>query len=89
VSSALVHIVGMYCRINDRLRQRCTWCGAVLIDVDTANMAVPEGQEGGPGTWPVGALVRVDGNLTYVVDHVDGDPLPEDACGRLDPEVTV
>lgn len=89
MSGSVVHIVGMYVRINDLLRQRCTWCGAALIDVNLANLAVPVGQDPTPGTWPVGQLVRVDGNTTVVVEHVNGDPLPEDACGRLDPEVTV
>lgn len=87
--SAVTHITGMYVRIENRLRQRCAWCGAVLIDYDLVNLAVPEGQEGQPGAWPVGELVAVDGAASYVVKHVDGDPLPEDACGRLDPEVTV
>lgn len=86
--SGVVHITGMYVQIESRLRQRCAWCGAVLIDYDLTLLAVPEGQEGGPSTWPVGELVTVDGNLTFTCPHVDGDPLPDGACGRLDPEVT-
>lgn len=85
----MTHIVGMYVRIGDRLRQRCAWCGAVLIDYDLAAMAVPEGQDPTPATWPVGELVRLDGPVTWKLDHVDGDQLPADACGMLDPEVTV
>jgi hypothetical protein len=91
--SAVVHIAGMYVRINNLLRQRCAWCGAVLLDVNLENVAVPVGQEVTPdtvvATWPVGELVGVDGNLTYAVTHVDGEPLPDGACGRIDPEVTV
>lgn len=86
--NALVHIAGMYVRINDLLRQRCAWCGAVLLDYDLTRIAVPEGQDPTPATWPVGELVGVDGAMSYTVAHVDGDPLPDGACGRLDPEVT-
>jgi hypothetical protein len=87
--TGVVHITGMYVRIENLLRQRCAWCGAVLIDYDLANVAVPEGQDPTPATWPVGELVRVDGPMTAVVEHTDGDSLPEDACARLDPRVTV
>lgn len=86
--SAMVHIVGMYVQVGNLLRQRCTWCGAVLIDYDLENVMVPDGQDG-PSTLPVGRLVRVDDVVTLTLDHVDGDALPEDACARLDPAVTV
>jgi hypothetical protein len=39
-------------------------------------------------TWPIGDLVGVDGGLSFLVPHADGDPLPDGACGKLDPEVT-
>lgn len=86
--SGVVHIAGVDTHINHRLRQRCAWCGALLLDYDLANLAVPVGQDSTPATWPVGELVMVDGGLSATVPHVDGDPLPMDACGRLDPDVT-
>lgn len=93
MNPVVVHIAGMYVRINNLLRQRCGWCGAVLLDYDLERTAIPEGQETHPetvvATWPVGELVGIDGGMSYTVAHVDGEPLPDGACGRLDPEVTV
>lgn len=87
--AALVHIVGIDVTIGDvLLRQRCAWCGATLIDYDLTRVAVPIGQEGPPGTWPVGALLMVSGPASWVVEHVDGDPLPPESCTRIDPQVT-
>lgn len=87
--NAVIHITGMYVRVGALLRQRCAWCGAVLIDYDLTRIAVPEGQDPTPATWPVGELVAVDGGMSYTVPHEDGGALPEGACARLDPEVTV
>lgn len=44
-------------------------------------------------TWQVGALVEVVGEqdqvrASWVVEHKDGDDLPANACGALDPAVT-
>lgn len=89
--SAMTHIVGLDIRVGCQIRQRCGWCGAVLIDEDlhavaiatedlTADRPIP--------VWPVGALVRTDGCLTEVVEHEDGADLPDDACGQLDHAVT-
>lgn len=85
---AVVHIAGAFVALDQLLRQRCAWCGAILIDYNLAEVAVPVGQEGAPGVWPVGELIVVDGNLSAQVPHVDGDPLPDDACARIDPAVT-
>lgn len=85
---SILHIAGVHVTVGNRLRQRCAWCGAVLIDYDLALVAVPVGQEGAPAVWPVGDLVLVDGHVSALVEHVDGEPVPEGACARLDPEVT-
>lgn len=87
---AVTHIAGVYIQVGGILRQRCAWCGALLMHYDLAAIAAPVGQEGGdwPGTWPIGALVTVDGGLSFIVEHKDGDPLPDGACGKLDPAVT-
>ena len=84
----IVHIAGSNIYVNDHLRQRCAWCGATLLDYALSRVAVPIDQLGPPATWPVGELIAVDGSLSYVVEHKDGDQLPDSACGRLDPEVT-
>jgi hypothetical protein len=86
--SGVVHIAGLDVQVGDQLRQRCAWCGAVLIDYALARIAVPVGQDPRPGTWAVGALVEVDGPMSVVVSHEDGAQLPDNACAQIDPEVT-
>lgn len=85
----VIHIAGPDITVGPLLRQRCAWCGAVLVDYDLTRIAVPIGQDPRPATWSVGALVEVDGSASWVVPHVDGEQLPADACAQLDPEVTV
>lgn len=92
--SAITHIAGLEVEIPPHLRQRCAWCGAVLLDYDLSRIAVPVDQldeHGGfrPAVWPAGALVKVDGALSCTVAPSPDDQLPADACGRIDPAVTV
>lgn len=98
-TGAVVHIAAPYARIGIRLRQRCLWCGAVLLDYDLDRTASPCGeacQAAGcqpdnhrPATWPAGSLVEVEGNARSVVPHEDGADLPANACALIDDEVTV
>lgn len=90
----VVHIAGLPVTLHrpegDYLRQRCTWCGALLIDYNLATVAVPAGQPG-PGAWEPGKLVAtIAGNpkIQHLVDD-DGERLPDRCCARLDPEATV
>lgn len=89
-TSAVTHIAANDIIIGGRrLRQRCAWCGAILIDYDLPRVAIAlEGGEepGLPGAWAVGRLVRVDGPMSMVLSETD--ELPEDACGKVDDEVT-
>lgn len=87
--TGVIHIAGVHVQVGPLLRQRCAWCGAMLLDYDLSDIAVPEGQDPTPATWPHGDLVWVDGNASGVYPHIDHDPLPEGACARLDPAVTV
>jgi hypothetical protein len=83
-----VHIAAYPIVIGGRFqRQRCGWCGAVLIDNDWSRMATV-GEWSEPATWPTQGLVLIDGALATVVEHVDGDPLPPNCCALLDPAVT-
>lgn len=79
-----VHVAGECLNIGGRyLRQRCSWCGAVLIDYDLAMMgfSVAEGEEPSPpATWEVGVLVLVDGSMSTTVEHEDGAKLPASSC---------
>jgi hypothetical protein len=84
----VIHIAGYDVQVDALLRQRCAWCGGLLIDYDLSRMAVPVGTDPRPATWPVGDLVAVDGTASWTVPHTDGDPLPAGTCTRIDPEVT-
>lgn len=91
--TGMVHIAGHTVTIGSQIRQRCAWCGAVLIDEDLSRVAVPIEDAGRPfPTWPTGELVEVERvgimRATRLVDHTDGDQLPDNACGRLPHEVT-
>jgi hypothetical protein len=82
LDAALVHIAGVDVTVGTMLRQRCAWCGAILIDIRLDRIQVPIGQDPRPATWPIGALVLVDQNLSTVVEHEDGAALPLNACTR-------
>lgn len=83
-SGVVVHFAGPDVAVDALLRQRCAWCGAVLVDYDLRRVAVPVGQdEKTPGTWPVGALVQVDGPMSQLVEPVPGQ-LPDHACALPD-----
>ncbi|MFB4312930.1 hypothetical protein [Actinomadura sp. 21ATH] len=86
----MIHIAGQALVVPPgHMRQRCSWCGAVLIDQNLERLAVPEGQALTPARWEFGALVEVDGSMSRVVPYVEGEPLPAGACALVDPEVTV
>jgi len=98
VTEGVVHIATPPIQVGPLLRQRCGWCGALLLDYDLAGLASPcdeRCQAGGcapenhyPATWAGGDLVEVDGACSSVVPHIDGDELPAHACAQLDAEVT-
>lgn len=92
-----VHIAGLDIQIGPLLRQRCAWCDTVLVDYDLTCTASPCGdpcknfgcrpENHRPATWPVSQLVEVDGawpRVTALVPHIDGDPLPDNACSAAD-----
>lgn len=83
-----VHIAGVCIDIGGRyLRQRCSWCGAVLIDYDLAMMASPivEGEEPRPpATWQAGGLILVDGPMSTIVEHTDDEKLPASSCVTIE-----
>lgn len=89
-TAPVTHVAGSDVTIGGRrVRQRCSWCGATLLDYDLANVAVqvvPGEDPKPPLPWPVGRLVRVDGGISFVLDETD--ELPDDACGTVDDEVT-
>jgi hypothetical protein len=60
----------------------------MLCDYDLERVAVPAGQDPRPALWETGTLVAVNGNVSWVVEHEDGDEIPGSACARLDDAVT-
>lgn len=88
----MIHIAAQPIQVGEQLRQRCGWCGVVLLDYDLTRLAVPvaeiEAGWTGPATWETGTLVGVDGGVHWVVDHADGDRLPADACAQLPHDLT-
>ncbi len=80
------HIAGFPVRIGLKRRQRCAWCDVILIDVDLACIAVPEGQSLEPAFFETGELIEVVTGEGFrsqtLVSHEDGAPLPRDACGH-------
>lgn len=79
----MTHIAGMPIALRDRwYRQRCAWCGELLIDGDvTMEMSIGGGS---PGCWEEGALVRLDGPASFTIGTIGEEPLPDDCCAILE-----
>lgn len=92
LGEGVVHIAAYPIEIGGQLRQRCGWCGAVLIDVDLANVGAMVADPADPDqeypVWEPGGLVGVDGGVCWSVAHVDGAPLPAEACAQLPHDIT-
>ena len=83
----MIHIAGQPVQVGSVCRQRCSWCGAVLQEVDLKNVAVhppPKPGEKLVFEFEVGRLIKVEGtNPTsyHVLPHNDGDQMPAGFCG--------
>lgn len=75
----IIHIAGPDIRVDTLLRQRCAWCGELLLDYDLDRIAVPEGCDPTPSVWTVGKLVAVDGNASWEMPD-SGNSLPDESC---------
>lgn len=92
----MTHIAGQPVKLQGRyLRQRCSWCGAILIDVDLQNLGVhipgeaigiEEPEAFVYPVWNPGELVTLDGTASYTLGNVS--ELPDNCCAVLSPEVT-
>lgn len=78
----VTHMIGPAVSVGPLIRQRCTWCGALLMAYDTDRLAVPAGQDPTPAMLPDGALVRMDGAHSWTAD-TEAVTLPDDACARI------
>jgi hypothetical protein len=75
-----VHIAGLEIEVHGRyLRQRCGWCGEVLLDYDYTLTASP-GEWRKPSAFPVNKLIRVEGGNTRIYSVLEDVKLPDDAC---------
>lgn len=96
----IVHVAGAvvsYSRIDldakiKTIRQRCAWCGALLIEYEGPPLPFPEGLEPPLTTWENYTMLRVDGpNITPVEreEFPNGKiTLPLDSCFLIDQTVT-
>lgn len=77
-----VHIASNRIIVEGRYhRQRCVWCGALLIDDDLAmQMVEVTHAHEEPPSWPVGGLVRIEGENPRHSSAVDSEKLPNDCC---------
>jgi len=88
-SASVTHIAGIDVEVQGRfLRQRCSWCGEILIDEDYAMTAMP-GEWKKPGHFEVGRLVRVHAGNPKHQEVLDEVTLPDDACAVVGPELEV
>lgn len=87
----VVHIAGEGCQAGSLVRQRCAWCGSMLLTFDLQLVEVQAGMPG-PAMWPPGALVEVHDGYAAVVAPTafDGNAygLPQGSCALLDPAIT-
>lgn len=98
-----VHVAAPTVMVGTLRRQRCAWCGALIDEVDLANVARPlePGEDPAvpwePAKWEFGAHVRVMGTGPRVSTLVEpeahpADPgaftIPYDSCMAVDPWAT-
>ena len=80
---SITHIAGPRMVVCGRTIQRCSVCGALLVDSKGVAMVMSsDGRESNDiGTWEGGRQVKVTiGNPTQYILLPDGDQLDEDAC---------
>lgn len=99
----VIHVAGVAMRVTDHIRQRCSWCGAVLIDVDITTIDRPAADVADLDpddpfawypVWETGRLVAHDGAASYLVDDIpspsnpDIPGIPPESCMALHPDLT-
>lgn len=90
--SEIVHIAAPPVAVEGVIRQRCAWCGALIEEKDTANMAVAvdptaskevqqeETNRAVQSRWT--GLVAIDGHVRWAVDEPEDGRAPERSCMR-------
>lgn len=89
--STLTHITAQELVVDGRrMRQRCAWCGAVIVDYDLALVSAPVGQPG-PSCFAPGVFVQMFGTfpaVSQVVEDPHDGKYPKDSCMAIEDEVT-
>jgi hypothetical protein len=84
-TTTTTHIVGLGVRVGTVERQRCAWCGEVLVAEDLANLASPDGNVGSM-LWQCGALLEVTHDEGFrgasVVKEPEPGELPANCCAK-------
>lgn len=95
LESGTVHVAGFELQYAERMRQRCAWCGEVLIDQELALVAYPDDHPTKTFTvWPAGKQILHDGVMWSLVEDEPG-AMPGTinvdlrSCMRVPPELTV
>jgi hypothetical protein len=69
--------------VNNRwMRQRCGWCGEILLDYDMDRTMVPGCDGDPPASWPIGSIVMVEEKTIYYVMNVPR--LPAECCASVE-----
>jgi hypothetical protein len=99
-STTIVHLAGPCIRFENLQRQRCLWCGSVLVDDDLERMAFPINEDGSvpdpPKGFPFERFVEVTKSGGFrATSVVEVEPLedgsvrvPDNACMRMPAELT-
>jgi hypothetical protein len=95
VLTGTVHIAGFEITVAERLRQRCAWCGEILIDIELGRVAFQlDDPDKTVPVFPSGKQVLHDGVMWLVLEDLPGE-LPGTvvtdprSCTRVPPELTV
>lgn len=82
---SVTHIAGLRVAIEDRVIQRCAFCGAKLCD--SQGVVLPRNLDGSVSefaTWPAERLIRVEpGPPKRFTLLPETQELPEDSCAEL------
>lgn len=80
--SSVTHLAGIDINVGDRVIQRCSICGAMMLDSKGA--MAPVGPNGEPTTFPVwerGRLIEYSGEFPErQLMLPDTDKLPDNSC---------
>jgi hypothetical protein len=88
----LVHLAGETIRSGRLVRVRCAWCGALIDEVNLAEVpashpASREDERGDPRPLWSG-LVGVEGDLRVSLPELGDAPMPPGSCLSIDGSVT-